>query len=125
MATARSTALPLFGRGLARLRWPDLWMGLHLMVPPLTLLLSINALVWIATGLLALVGPNAPFALSSALLAAMLVSVSAAWLVAGREMLEPRMLIRLPFYLVWKLALFARLVRKTEKQAWVRTERVD
>ena len=125
MATARSTALPLFGRGLARLRWPDLWMGLHLMVPPLTLLLSINALVWIATGLLALVGPNAPFALSSALLAAMLVSVLAAWLVAGREMLEPRMLIRLPFYLVWKLALFARLVRKTEKQAWVRTERVD
>lgn len=125
MATARSTALPLFARGLARLRWPEIWMGLHLMVPPLTLLLSINALMWLATGLLALVGVGTPFQLSSALLAAMLVSVLLAWLVAGRAMLEPRMLIRLPFYLFWKLALFARLVRRKEKQAWVRTERVD
>jgi len=125
MATARSTALPLFARGLARLRWPEIWMGLHLMVPPLTLLLSVNALVWLATGLLAPVGVGAPFLLSSALLAAMLVSVLLAWLVAGRAMLEPLMLVRLPFYLFWKLALFARLARRKEKQAWVRTERVD
>jgi len=125
MATARSTALPLFGRGLARLRWPEIWMGLHLMVPPLTLLLMVNTLAWFASGLLALAGIGAPFQLSSALLAAMLVSVLLAWLVAGREMLEPRMLIRLPFYLFWKLALYARLVRRKEKQDWVRTERVD
>jgi len=125
MATARSTALPLFARGLARLRWPEIWMGLHLMVPPLTLLLSVNALVWLATGLLALAGLGTPFHLSSALLAAMLVSVLLAWLVAGRAMLEPRMLVRLPFYLFWKLALYVRLVRRKEKQDWVRTERVD
>ena len=125
MATARSTALPLLGRGLVRLRWPEIWMGLHLMVPPLTLLLMVNVLVWIATSLLALAGIVAPFQLSSALLAAMLASVLLAWLVAGRAMLEPRMLVRLPFYLFWKLALYARLVRKKEEQAWVRTERVD
>ena len=125
MATARSTAFPLFARGLARLRWPQIWMGLHLMVPPLTLLLMVNTLVWVATGLLALAGLSAPFHLSSSLLAAMLVSVLLAWLVAGRAMLEPRMLVRLPFYLFWKLALYARLARKKEEQAWVRTERVD
>lgn len=125
LATARSTAFPLFARGLARLRWPEIWMGLHLMVPPLTLLLMVNMLVWLATGLLALAGVTAPFHLSSFLLAAMLVSVLAAWAVAGRAMLAPRMLVRLPFYLVWKLALYARLVRKKEKQDWVRTERVD
>ena len=44
---------------------------------------------------------------------------------AGRAMLAPRMLLRLPFYIAWKLALYARLVRKKEEQAWVRTERVD
>ena len=125
MATARSTALPLLGRGLVRLRWPEIWMGLHLTVPPLTLLLMVNVLVWIAAGLLALAGVGAPFQLSSALLGAMLASVLLAWLVAGRAMLEPRMLVRLPFYLFWKLALYARLVRKKEEQAWVRTERVD
>jgi len=125
MATARSTALPLFARGLARLRWPEIWMGLHLMVPPLTLLLTINVLVWIVTGLLALLGIAAPFHLSSALLAMMLASVLIAWVLAGRALLEPKMLVRLPFYLFWKLALYARLARKTEKQDWVRTERID
>ena len=125
MATARATAFPLFMRGLTRMRWPEIWMGLHLMVPPLTLLLMVNALVWAVTGLLALAGVVAPFHLSSALLAAMLVSVLVAWALAGREMLEPRMLVRLPFYLFWKLALYARLAKKKEKQDWVRTERVD
>ena len=125
MATARSTALPLFARGLARLRWPDIWRGLHLMVPPLTLLLMANILVWLITGLLALAGVAAPFHLSSALLAAMLASVLIAWGLAGRAVLAPKMLVRLPFYLVWKLALYARLVRKREKQDWVRTERID
>lgn len=125
MATARTTAFPLFARGLARLSWPQIWMGLHLMVPPLTLLLVANALAWGVTGLFALAGVHTPFAVSSALLAAMLVSVLIAWAVAGRAMLETRMLVRLPFYLFWKLALYARLVRKKEEQAWVRTERVD
>jgi hypothetical protein len=55
----------------------------------------------------------------------MLGSILVVWLVAGRQMLEPRMLIRLPFYVFWKLALFARLVRRKEEQAWVRTERID
>ena len=125
MATARSTAFPLFARGLKRMRWPEIWMGLHLMVPPLTLLLMANALAWVATGLLALAGVAAPFHLSSALLAAMLASVLVAWMLAGREMLEPKMLARLPFYLFWKLALYARLAKSKEKQDWVRTERVD
>ena len=125
MATAHSTAFPLLARGLTRGRWPEIWMGLHLMVPPLTLLLAINVLVWFATGLLALAGVRAPIDFVSTLLAAMLTSVLLAWLVAGRAMLEPRMLVRLPFYIVWKLALYARLVRKKEEQAWVRTERVD
>lgn len=125
MTTARSTAFPLFLRGVTRLHWPEAWMGLHLMVPPLTLLLVANALAWVATGLLALAGVHGPFALSSALLAAMLVSVLIAWGVAGRAMLKPRILARLPFYLFWKLALYARLVRRKEDQGWVRTERVD
>lgn len=125
LATARSTAFPLFQRGLTRMRWPEIWMGLHLMVPPLTLLLMINALVWVATGLLGLAGVAAPFHLSSTLLAAMLAAVLVAWMLAGRAMLEPRMLVRLPFYLFWKLALYARLAKKKDKQDWVRTERAD
>jgi hypothetical protein len=55
----------------------------------------------------------------------MLASVLVAWALAGRAMLEPKMLVRLPFYLFWKLALYARLAKKKEKQDWVRTERVD
>ena len=126
MATARTTALPLLADGVRRASWNRIWMALHLLVPPLTLVLLANGLLWIMLTLARLGGgPTGPFALSSTLFAAILASVLAAWAVAGRAVLSARTLLRLPFYVLWKLALYSRLARRKDPAGWVRTERVD
>jgi cellulose synthase/poly-beta-1,6-N-acetylglucosamine synthase-like glycosyltransferase len=126
MATARTTGVPLLLRGLRGRSWSRVWMGLHLLVPPLTLVVMVNLCAWLALAIARFLGgPAAPFVLSSILLAAILAAVLAAWAVAGRAALRGRTLLRLPLYVLWKLALYARLVRRNEKVGWVRTERVD
>lgn len=126
IATARALALPLIGEGIASLHWSRLWMGLHLLTPPLTLLLLANGLAVALFGAIALAGgPIGPLALAVGLSCAIGLAVLAAWAVAGRAMLSGRTLARLPLYLLWKLALYARLARRGEPKDWVRTERVD
>jgi cellulose synthase/poly-beta-1,6-N-acetylglucosamine synthase-like glycosyltransferase len=126
LRTARAVALPLVGRGLATVRFPLVWMGLHLLTPPLTLLLMANAGALILWFLLWLLGASSLLLfLAFAANVAIVALVLAAWSVAGRAMLSGKMLLRLPFYLVWKLALYARILRRQETPEWVRTERVE
>lgn len=126
LATARVLALPLVAEGIARRRWSLFWMGLHLLTPPLTLLLLGNIAAVAVLAVVALVGgPGFVFMLLASLLAAMIVAVFAAWSLEGRAVLSGRVLLRLPLYFLWKLALYARIVRKAERPAWVRTERVE
>lgn len=126
MATARRFALPLIGDGLRRGAWPLTWMGLHLLVPPLTLLLIVNAAWSVLLAVVALFGgPLAPLVTMAMLLLLLLGAVLAAWAAAGRQVLSGPVLARVPLYILWKIGLYARLVRKTETPAWVRTERVD
>jgi cellulose synthase/poly-beta-1,6-N-acetylglucosamine synthase-like glycosyltransferase len=127
LATARRFGLPLLGRGMARLDWQMLWMGLHLLTAPLTLLLVMNAaavLLWLALwaiGAIGFAGPLVALSLAGAVVGAVL----AAWAIAGRSMLSGATLLRLPLYMAWKLALYAKIVRGREAPAWIRTERVD
>lgn len=127
LATARGFGLPLVARGLARFDGQALWMGLHLLTAPLTLLLALNGLhmlLWLLLWAAGLAPSAAPIA--AALLTGVVVaSVLAAWAMAGRAMLSGRALVRLPLYLLWKIALYARIVRGEETPAWIRTERVD
>lgn len=126
LGTARSLGLPLLGHGLTRRRWTMIWMGLHLLTLPLTLLLLANGAALVGWALLALLGaPAWPFELALIVTIALVGLVLAAWASAGRAMLAGEVLIRLPLYLFWKLALYARIVRRQEQPAWVRTERVE
>ncbi|WP_404711195.1 glycosyltransferase family 2 protein [Sphingomonas sp. MMS24-J13] len=126
LATARTMALPLVGEGLRRGSWSLFWMGLHLLTPPLTLLLMANvALVAVLGVIAALGGPSTAFAVLAGLMALIVLAVLAAWAVAGRRVLSGRVLARLPLYMLWKIALYRKIIRKDEKPAWVRTERID
>jgi len=126
VGTARTLGLPLLGRGLMTARWPMVWMGLHLLVLPLTLVLVANAAVFLFWALVSILGgPLLPALVSLVATATLVALVLAAWAVAGRAMLSPAVLLRLPLYLLWKLALYARIARKHEEPAWVRTERVE
>ncbi|MEG3123319.1 glycosyltransferase family 2 protein [Sphingomonas sp. GB1N7] len=126
LATARSVAPRLLGSGLAERRWAKIWMGAHLLVPPLTLLLLANVVVTLLAVVLALATAiTLPAIIGGGLLACLLAAVAAAWAVEGRRHISGATLLRLPFYIIWKLALYARILAGKRTVAWVRTERID
>lgn len=124
MVAASRFAPPLLRHALVRRAFQPLWMALHLMVPPLVLLVGLSLLCaggavlaalavgvswWIADGLVGLT-----------LLAGTLVTL--AWWREGRSYLGPRDLLALPLYLASKLAIWAGVMR-SERPEWNRTDR--
>jgi cellulose synthase/poly-beta-1,6-N-acetylglucosamine synthase-like glycosyltransferase len=123
IATARRRALPLIGEGLRRARPALLWTGLHLLTPPLALLMALTLGVAALLGLLALAGaPPAPFVIAIALFVLNALLVLAAWARHGRAQMGLGTILRLPLYLLWKLPIYLRLARGGETR-WIRTER--
>ncbi len=122
LATARRAAPPLVAEGL-RGRPGLAWLGLHIAVPPLALLLAIDGAALAALAVLWWLGASAvPTVLGLALVGAVGVGVVAAWARHGRAQVSARDLARAPLYLLWKLPIYLRLVRGLETR-WVRTER--
>jgi cellulose synthase/poly-beta-1,6-N-acetylglucosamine synthase-like glycosyltransferase len=119
LRTAPAIALPLIGSG----RWPLLWFGLHLAVPPLALLLLIDGAVLAL--LAALVGIGAtplPFTLLAALLGVTTALLLLCWWRFGREQLSAGRLLLIPFYVLWKLPLYLTAALQPERR-WIRTKR--
>ncbi|MGB0564701.1 MAG: glycosyl transferase, partial [Spirulinaceae cyanobacterium] len=52
----------------------------------------------------------------------LLTSILGAWLKFGREDLPLQTLLSIPLYILWKIPLYFKFLRKPEAQ-WVRTER--
>ena len=126
VATARRAALPLISEGARRGRANMVWMGLHLLTPPLTLLLIANSGAAAVLGGVAVTGgPVWAFAVVVGSSGLTLAAVLAAWVAVGRSVLCAGALVRLPLYFVWKLGLYAGLARRDSTPAWVRTERID
>ncbi|SNS99768.1 Glycosyltransferase, catalytic subunit of cellulose synthase and poly-beta-1,6-N-acetylglucosamine synthase [Sphingomonas laterariae] len=123
MTVARKQALPLIGEALRKGRPALLWTGLHLLTPPLALLMALNLGAALLLGLLALIGmPSAPFAAATALFGVNALLVLAAWALHGRAHMGLGTILRLPLYMLWKLPIYLRLVRGGETR-WIRTER--
>lgn len=125
MDTARNTALPLLGSGLRRGAAKQVLLALHLLVPPLALLLMIATLILVATvGLSALGASTIPVATLATIYAASLLITFIAWLHGGRRWLRGTALLTAPLYILWKLPIYLGFVRKRETE-WRRTERTD
>lgn len=123
LTVARRQALPLIGEGLRHGRPALMWTGLHLLTPPLALLMALNGAVLLLLGALMLCGmAPAPFAAAAALFGVNALLVLAAWALHGRAYMGLGTILRLPFYLLWKLPIYLRLVRGGETR-WIRTER--
>lgn len=114
LRTAAAHALPLIGSG----RWPLFWQGLHLLVPPLALLVTVDAL---ALGLLALTAP-VPFLILAALLAAIMLMLGLSWVRFGREQISGSRLLLIPFYILWKWPIYFGALLRPERR-WIRTRR--
>jgi len=126
LSTAAAHAPGLIAGGLRRRSFAELWLGLHLCVPPLALLVTLNLGMAALLSLLGVAaGAWAPAVAAGALLAGVGGAVIAAWISRGRRYLSARTLARVPLYVAWKLGLYARLLLGRQRLAWTRTERVD
>lgn len=121
--TLSRQALPVLGSGIVRRSRAEVLLGLHLMVPPLALLLMLGTAL-LAVSLLCMVfGASAlPAAILGSLLATVLVLVFAAWQLGGRPFLSGGALLQLPLYVLWKLPIYLGFLRKAETD-WTRTPR--
>ena len=123
LAVARKHALPLLRDGLGSGHAAAIWMGLHLLTPPLALLVLLNLTLSAAFGLLAaLGGTSGPLLAEALLLALLLPAIGAAWALHGRAQMRASTVLRIPFYVAWKIPIYLRLLSGGEKR-WVRTER--
>ena len=123
VTTARRVTLPLVREGLARGRPGLLWLGLHVAVPPLALLLALNGAVLLVLAAGWAFGASVvPLALDALLIALIGLGVVLAWGLHGRGQVSARTLLLAPVYLLWKIPIYLRLVTGTETR-WVRTDR--
>lgn len=118
MTTALKVAPRMLGNGLRRLHWPSFWLGLHLLVPPLALLVMLGAAI---LGGLALFAPTTALWFGS-VYATALIAVFVAWLSVGRAVLPSALLLKIPGYILWKLPIYLRLARGADRK-WTRTGR--
>ena len=123
LATFRQQAWPTLKSGIAHGSLEQILLGLHLLVPPLALLLLVSSVTLAALGVLALLGASAiPALVLLGLLGTAVILVFLAWLMWGREYLTAKALFSIPFYIIWKVPLYARFLLKPRTD-WNRTPR--
>lgn len=123
ISTAGNHAVPMIWHGLRTWSWPPLWLGLHLLVPPLALLFFLSVLcLMLSVGIGVITSAWLPALCLTALLAAASGLVCANWVIAGHKWLTPRAVFMIPLYLVWKIPLYVRFLAGRKAQ-WTRTER--
>jgi cellulose synthase/poly-beta-1,6-N-acetylglucosamine synthase-like glycosyltransferase len=123
MSAAYHKSFLLLSAGVKQGNFGLTWLGLHLLVPPLTLLVFMSfAILVVVSALSLLSGHLMPaYTLFIVLLGAGSMVVCT-WIAGGRRYLTARSAIRLPTYLVWKSLLYVRMLLRPDR-GWIRTER--
>jgi cellulose synthase/poly-beta-1,6-N-acetylglucosamine synthase-like glycosyltransferase len=123
LATAVQQAAPTLMSGLLRFRRAEIALGMHLLVPPLALLLLFSGVMLVLLAVIGLLSGYwlAAWALGSVLAAAVGATLLA-WIFYGRETLSATALLQIPLYILWKIPIYLRFLRKPET-SWVRTRR--
>jgi cellulose synthase/poly-beta-1,6-N-acetylglucosamine synthase-like glycosyltransferase len=114
----------LLGMGVARGNLDLVVLVLDLAVPPLSLLAIFLAVVSTMTIVAALVGLcSTPMIVSMICLIGFATALVFAWSKYGRDILEPRKALLMPFYILAKLGLYGELLFGKVTTRWVRTDR--
>lgn len=123
LSVAKEHGLPLIYLGFKRLDRRVLLLGLHLLVPPLALLLTAalsTAFVLLAAAIWA--NHWLPLLAVTIAFSAAVLSAAFAWLAGGHHWMRADAVLFLPLYVVWKLPLYLRSVLG-RSVGWVRTKR--
>jgi cellulose synthase/poly-beta-1,6-N-acetylglucosamine synthase-like glycosyltransferase len=115
----------LVRRGIAKFDLRSSLAGMDLLIPPLALFAILNTIVLAVAALVVFVLDLSwwPVILYAATLALAFFAVAAAWLGEGRKFISASALMRIPLYVVWKLPLYAGIVRRGAPSEWLRTGR--
>lgn len=125
ITTAAFLAVPMILDGFRRRKFKIFWMGMHLAVPPLSILIAVNYLYVI----LSLVRFNydhevGALVICLALNAGIFISTLLAWVIEGRSYMSGSAILALPHYFASKMSIYAQLVLRRRSVGWVRTERL-
>ncbi|MBX7539396.1 glycosyltransferase family 2 protein [Qipengyuania sphaerica] len=109
-------AAPTVLKGILSASPPLVALGLHLLVPPLALLLILSGLASIASGLLVFGGASIlPLATLLTLITVTAILLAFLWATKGREYLSLRAVASIPFYLLWKVPIYLSFVTKRQR----------
>jgi cellulose synthase/poly-beta-1,6-N-acetylglucosamine synthase-like glycosyltransferase len=124
LATALKTAPVALLQSLRRADWPGAVAALNLCVPPLALLVLINIAVLVIALLGVLAGAAVwPLIVQVTVGIFAAIAITLAWLREGKRFASARTLLRLPFYVLWKLPMYVGLARRGAPKDWLRTGR--
>ena len=123
LATAKYHGLAAIWDGIRQRNRKLVQLGLHLLVPPLALLLFTSLAILALLGTTMLVSGYWPaFAMLALSVCVAIALVLVNWLIEGRHWLSSRAMVRLPLYLIWKLPVYLGFA-KGETPGWTRTAR--
>lgn len=121
---AGRNALPMFYSGIRHGSRHLLMIGAHMMVPPLAMLLLICLLAvpLLALAIWASSGSLVPLMLLCVCLTVMSMALLAAWWKEGRSVISGTALLKIPFYVLWKVPIYLRYFT-ARQTGWNRTHR--
>lgn len=124
LQTAMHNGLPMMFSGLSKRSPHLLTIGAHMMVPPLAMLMLLSAVAVLLLAMLFWAGSGTlwPLGLLCASLALVSVALLASWWAEGRKVISGASLLKIPFYILWKLPIYLRFFT-ARQTAWNRTQR--
>lgn len=121
--TAKSYSILAIRDGIKGRNRKLLQLGLHLLVPPMALLLLFGFTILFILGAAIAVTEYWPaFTALAICLAAACSLVFLNWLIEGRRWLSLAAMLRIPLYIAWKVPVYLRFI-KGDIAEWTRTER--
>jgi glycosyltransferase involved in cell wall biosynthesis len=124
LATMLQTAPGALVRSIQRADAPSFCAALDLCIPPLALLVMLNGAAFVLA-LVAVLAGGAAWPVIAQIVVGIVAAfaVGLAWLREGRRFASAATLLRLPFYVFWKLPMYLGLVRRGAPRDWLRTGR--
>jgi hypothetical protein len=124
LATMLQTAPGALVRSIRRADARGFCAALDLCIPPLALLVMLNGIVFVLAIVAVLAGGAAwPVIVQIAIGIVAAFAVGLAWVREGRRFASATTLLRVPFYVLWKLPMYVGLARRGAPKDWLRTGR--
>jgi cellulose synthase/poly-beta-1,6-N-acetylglucosamine synthase-like glycosyltransferase len=119
-----STAHRYIYRAVEHKNVPLLALALDMVIPPLSLLVTLLAAMTSVAGIAVLFGfPSGALVVSAACISAVILSVFLSWLKYGSDILPPSAIASVASYVLAKIPMYRRLLSSRTPPQWTRTDR--